>query len=122
MDIDLQTLQDNPAKYGFPSFSEYAKNPSKYVKKFFGSETDKFDSVSNGSNLQGLRKVMESVVHEICGYRVNTLEEVEKIARDQGIDLRSIEYKAAIQPTGGGRGKVLVKWMPAEDIMRRKEW
>lgn len=120
--MEIEQIHENPNQFGFPTFEQYASNPTKYLTQFKGKETETFDTVANGSNLAGLRKMTKSVKYEIFQYKTNKLEEVERIARDNGIDLRKLKFKAIIQNMGGHSGEIIVKFMSQEEYERREQW
>lgn len=104
---------------GFPTFEQYAKNPSRYIKQFRGGEHDSLDAVANGSSIRGLRDATKEVEYHILQYKTKKLEEIERIARDNGIDLRRMKFKAIIQNMGGQNGQIVVRFMSPEEYERR---
>lgn len=112
-DTTLEDLFNEPDKYGAPSFQHFAKNKEKY----FGTETESFAEVDKGSLIfkKGLRKFR----FEILGYRCKTLEEVERICREQGINIRALEYQPEFIPLGGGEAEMLVKFVSKDERERR---
>lgn len=117
--VTEEQLKSNPSKYGFPTFEEYARNPSRYVKQFRGGESDALDTVANGSSLEAVRHATKDVEYHLLQYKTKKLEEIERIARDNGIDLRRMKFKAIIQNMGGQSGQVVVRFMSPEEYERR---
>jgi hypothetical protein len=120
--MEIDQLYKNPNKFGFPTFEQYAKNPERYISQFRGRETESLDVVANGSSLAGLRKSTQDVVYKIFQYETRKLEEVERIARENGIDLRKLKFKAIIQNMGGHRGQIVVRFMSQDEYERRETW
>lgn len=120
--MEIKQLEQNPNQYGFPTFEQFAKNPKHYQDKFLGTETQAFESVANGSSNAALRNSTKETVYEILHYRTKKLEEVERIAIDNGINLRSMKYRAVINNMGGHFGQVVVKFMSQEDYEKRQSW
>lgn len=120
--MEIKDLEQNPNKFGFPTFEQFAKNPEHFKNKFLGTETQALESVSNGSSNNALRQATKETVYEILHYRTKKLEDVERIARDNGIDLRAMKYRAVINNMGGHMGQVVVKFMSQADYERRQSW
>lgn len=118
----LNEIRQDPNKFGFPTFEQYAKDPAKYLTQFKGKETESLDIVANGSSLEGLRQMTKEVVYEIFHYRTKKLEEVERIAREGGINLRQLKFRAIIQNMGGNNGQIVVKFMSQDEYERRAQW
>jgi hypothetical protein len=97
---------------GGPTFEEFSKNPD----KFRGSEEDSLNQVEKGSSVfyKGVK-----YKYEIEGYKCKTLEEVERVAKSQGIPLRELDYRPEIIPQGGGRAEFNVKFMPKSQRDKR---
>jgi hypothetical protein len=112
-DTTLEDLFDNPAKYGAPSFTEFSKQKEKYM----GSESEAFEQVDKGSLIfkKGLRKFR----FEILGYRCKTLEEVERICREQGINIRALDFQPEFIPLGGGEAEMLVRFVSKDERDQR---
>ncbi len=110
----LDDIVSDPHKYGAPTFAEFAKNPDKWRS----SNSNMLDSVDAGSIL--LRQILNKQIYEIDGYRCNSLEEVERVAKDQGIDLNNIVCRPEVVPVGGGRCDILVKFTSRKSVDERK--
>lgn len=113
--MDLDQLQSNPNSYGVPTFEEFSKNPSKYR----ASDEESLNQVDKGSTIfhKGVK-----YRYEIEGYRCKSLEEVERISKEQGIPLKDLDYRPEIIPQGGGRAEFLVKFMSKNQRDRRKSY
>lgn len=112
----LDEIIQNPNKFGAPTFEEFKRNKSKYV----GRDDDSLAIVDKGSN--NLCRVVENQIYEIEGFRCKTLEEVERIAGDYGIPLRELDYRPELIPQGGGKAKMLIKFVSKLDREKRATW
>ncbi len=110
----IEDLIRNPSAFGAPTFEEFSRNREKWV----GREDDKFSNVDRGSQILG--KVAKKHVYEIEGFRCKTLEEVERVARQQGIPIKDLEYRAQLIPLGGGTADILIKFMSKTEFNSRE--
>ena len=112
----MDDIFDNPTKYNMPTFEEFKKN----YEFWTGRADEKFSQVDKGS--QHLAKYVKKHLFEIEGHRCKSLEEVEKIARDSGIPIKDLDYKAEIVPLGGGECDILVKFVSQNERIKRANW
>ncbi len=120
--MDFNTLKNNPEKFGFPSAQQFISNPEKYIELFRGKETNVFDIVSNGSTNAGIRAATKSIKYTFRQYKSTRLEEIERIAKDSGVNLRQMQFKAVINNEGGQNGEIVVRFMENEEFERRSKW
>ena len=104
-DLQLEDLLNNPKAYGLPTFEEFAAKPEKWRQ----SAERIFEMVDIGST-NGLKNVVAKHEYEILGYKCNSLEEDERVAKNEGIALASLEIKPEILPQGGGKCNILVRF------------
>lgn len=97
-------------KYGFCTFEQFCRNPEKWRDK----KDDLFASADKGGTIN---KVAQKFFYEVCGYRTQRLEEVERIVRDEG--LKVTDYKASILPGVGQKCDILIKFI-TEDKNAKK--
>lgn len=116
MDGSMDDILLNPEKYGAPTFEQFKKNRDKYL----GSEDQTLATVDKGSH--NLNRVVNKYTYEIEGFRCDSLEKVEQIAADYGIPLRSLDYRPELIPQGGGKAKMLIKFVSKEDREKRALW
>ena len=114
--LEMQELMRDPSKYNAPTWEEFKKNPDKYL----GKSDQVLATVDKGSH--NLQRVVEKYVYEIEGFRCNTLEEVERIAGDYGIPLKQLDYRPELIPQGGGKSKMLVKFVSKDMREKRALW
>lgn len=113
---DVSEVFDNPNYFGLPTLEEYAKNQD----QFLGREDEALGQADAGS--RNLEKHVKRHVYEIEGYRCKSLEEVEKVARSQGIALSSLDYQPQVMPLGGGKCDLLVKFVSKVERDKRTQW
>lgn len=106
----------DPTKLGMPSFDEFAKNPEKYM----GREDDRLSEADVGASQ--VKHLVKRHIYEIEGYRCKTLEEVERVARNQGIPIRELDYRPSMVQAGAGKYDIIVKFVPKEMAQVRNEW
>lgn len=111
----LDELYDDPTAFGLPTFDEFRKNPDKYM----GREDDRLAEVDYGS--RNLGKHVQRHVYEIEGYRCKSLEEVERIAKSQGIELKELDYVPVVTPLGGGQCDLKITFMRREKVAARNQ-
>lgn len=119
VEITEEDLLQNPNKFGMPTFAEFAKNPD-YWRKKFGRTENELNNYSDREDSLTLKKYIKSIKHTIFGYTVNTQEEVERIALDHGVDIKTMKWVPGFRPIGGGLADVLVKWMTKEQYLKRR--
>jgi hypothetical protein len=113
---DTGEIFDNPEEYGMPSFDEFCRNREKYM----GREDDRLIEVDRGS--QTMRRNVSRHVYEIEGYRCKSLEEVERIAANQGIPLRELDYRPQVLQAGAGKFDLVVRFVSKSERERRNKW
>lgn len=89
---------------GIPTFKDFSKNPD----LFRTNEEEAFNQVDKGSSVfyKGVQ-----YKYEIEGYKCKSLEEVERIAKSQGIPIKELDYQPEIIPQGGGKAQFNVKFI-----------
>lgn len=114
-EVQLQDIVDDPSKYGAPTFDEFRRHPEKWL----GRADEKLISADQGSQVLGN---VQRHIYEIEGYRCKTIEEVERVAKSQGIPLKELDYRAQLIPCGGGKADVLVKFISKVVRENRANW
>lgn len=110
---DVQELLDDPEFYGLPTFQQWLKLREDWERQY-----NPLAQVDSGS--RQLDKHVQRHIYEIEGYRCKTLEEVERVAKEQGIP--HLEYRPTVIPTGAGKCDILVKFVSSNEFNSRKEW
>lgn len=108
-DIQLEDMLNNPKAYGLPTYEEFAANPEKWRK----ARESVFEMVDIGST-NGLKNYVVKHEYEILGYKCKTLEEVQRIADNEGLEVSKLEIKPEILPQGGGKCNILVRFERAK--------
>lgn len=112
----MSELMADPAKFGAPTWEQFKSNREKYM----GRDDAALANVDKGSN--NLSKIVDKYIYEIEGFRCKNLEEVEKIAGDYGIPIRGLDYRPELIPQGGGKAKMLIKFVSKDEREKRKLW
>jgi len=112
----VDDIAADPHAFGAPTFEEFKKNHGKYS----ASNDATLAIVDKGSN--NLNRVVDKYIYEIEGFRCKNLEEVERIAGDYGIPIRDLDYRPELIPQGGGKAKMLIKFVSKHDRERRQQW
>lgn len=109
-------LDDLAKSVGFPTFDEFRKNPEKYM----GREDASLAEVERGST--NLNRTVSKHIYEIEGYKCRSLEEVEKVAKSMGINLKELDYRPQVQPNTSGKFDIKVKFVSKTEREKRKLW
>jgi len=115
MKFDIK-VPENLLRAGFPTFDQFAKNPDKYRKR----DDDKFAEVDKGG--KDINAVVQKHIYEIDGYRCNSLEEVERVAKNQGIPIETLDYQPEIVPNSGQKCDLYIKFVPKWERNKRAAW
>lgn len=113
---DVDEVFENPEYYGLPTFDDFVKNQDKYL----GREDEALEQVDRGS--KNLEKHVQRHIYEIEGYRCKSLEEVERVAKAQGISLSELDYRPQVMPVGAGKCDLLVKFVSKSERDKRNAW
>lgn len=105
-DAQMEDLQTDPHRFGAPTFEEFCRNR----EKFMGRGDDIFTQVQNGS--QVMRKMIKRQYYEIRGYKCNSLEEVERVAQNEGIALKDLSMRPELrQSYAEGKYDIVVEFV-----------
>ena len=111
--IDLMAIA---RAHGMPTFDQFYRDPSILL----GRDDEILASADAGS--RNLDRHVQRHMYEIEGYRCKTLEEVERVALSQGINIRELDYRPQVMPTGAGKCDILVRFVSKEQREKRKLW
>lgn len=100
----LEEIIENPHRYGLPTLEEFCKNPTLWM----GHDEDLLAQADVGSKL--INGMVTKHLYEIDGYRCDTLEEVEKVAKSQGYQLKELDFAPVLIPQAGLKTEVLVRF------------
>lgn len=112
--MDIVDIIVNNSKYGFMSFEEFKRN---YNRLKDNKVNEMFGWIDKGGEI--IRPYLRKILYEIEGYRCKTLEEVERVAKSQGIDLTSLDYQAVAIPQSSYKCDVLIRFLPKKEILKR---
>lgn len=92
----IEELLENPTAYGMPTFEEFRKNKQKYL----GRKDDEVASIDRGDTNLKCRQV-----YYVMGYKISSLEQGERIAKDMGYDFYTdFKAKPQVMPDSSVRG------------------
>lgn len=103
-EITVENVLANPSKYGFPTFQEFARKPAQWRDTL----DDKLARFDGSSKL--FKNLVEKQTYKISGYEVDTLEQVEHIAKNEGIDLNGCKFCPQVLPQGNGKCRIVVEF------------
>lgn len=111
-EVTIEDLVNDPHRFGLPTLEEFQRNPDYWREKFNGRWDAKLASADAGSKVLG--RVVSRQVWEVAGQRTDKPEVAERLAVENGINLRSGEYdlQPELIPEGGGKAYVLIKVVP----------
>jgi len=114
-DIDLELAIDCLIKRGFPTFDEFCKNPDKYRI----AKEELFKSVDSSS--QVFRNQIKGQKYIWKGdYPCASLEQVERIAKDEGFTIDQLEMRPGVRPINGtdpnGPMEILIQFWPKDEF------
>lgn len=115
-DATWEEFSANPERFGFPSFDRWEKEREKYL----GKDDEILASADKGSEL--LSRSVKRHIYELEGYRCKNLEEVERVAREQGINLKGLDYRPQLVQAGAGKYDVIVRFVSKTDRQKRDDW
>jgi len=115
-EASFDDVMEDPHSFGMPSFDEFVKNP----ETLLGREDERLQEVDRGST--NLNKVVRRHIYEIEGYRCKSLEEVERVAKSMGINLKEMDYQPQVQPNTSGKFDIKVKFVSKAQRTKREKW
>lgn len=110
----LKEVIANPKKYGAPTFEEFVSNREKWI----GRDDDELISADKGSQ-EIFKKFIRKQIYKIKRYRSEKLEEVERIALSEGLQLKDLEYRVQMLPVGGGKWDALIEFKTKAEWKRK---
>jgi hypothetical protein len=110
----IEELAENPTKFGMPTFSEFSKNKEKWM----GRADDEIAAIDRGDPMLGCRQK-----YYVEQYRVESLEQAERIARDMGHDLfHDFVVHPQLRPDGGAGFYNEVTFRVKASLQKRASW
>lgn len=112
----IDDVLESPEAFGWVSFENYKRNRDKYV----GRDDDEFALIDRGSTL--INNVRRQI-YEVEGYRVKSLDEAERVAKNMGYDIRDLEAKPEVIQAGtNGQYDILVRILAKDTRRKREAW
>lgn len=87
---------------GFPTFDQFRKNPDKWRE----AADEVLKAVDESTH--AFRGLVVKQRYEAFGYPCDTLEQVERICRDEGVALRDLDMRPQIIPVVGGKCEIII--------------
>lgn len=109
----IEDLVENPTKFGMPTFEEFIRNK----KKWMGSKEDWLESIDAGDPVLKLTQR-----YYVEHYRVESLEQAERIALDMGFNLYDDFVLDPQIVQDGGRHVSEVKFRSKRALEKRANW
>jgi hypothetical protein len=103
-ELTVENVLANPKAFGFPTVQEFARNPDKY-RDTLNAKMGRLDQ-----STQTFKHLVERQTYKIAGFEVKTLEEVERIAKGEGIDLKGCKFCPQVIPTVGGKCRIVIEF------------
>lgn len=98
--LTLDDILANPTRYGMPSFDEFRKAPDKWRKR-----PDDVFTLADGST-RVFRGAVAKQVYFIKGYKCDNLEKVERIAKEEGMNLYNLEMIPEVKPISSSQCEI----------------
>jgi hypothetical protein len=112
--VSIQDIAENPERYGMPTLSEFVRNKEKYM----GRPDDELAAIDQGDPQLGcLQK------YYVEGYRVDSLDQADRIARDMGYDLcKDFILDPQLRPDDRGGFYNEVNFRAKSSVTKRSSW
>lgn len=108
-EFSLDDIERDATRIGIPTRAEFMARPQHYIEKFWGKKDDTLAQTSNGSTL--FRKVIRKETFEFRGFKANTLEEIQRICENEGVDIGSLVMHPDFIPVEGGKFDVTTRFL-----------
>lgn len=114
---DIQELQENPTKFGAPTFEEFSRNRERYMGRY----DDMLAAIDKGDTLLKCKQK-----YYVENYRVDSLEHAERVARDMGANIHNEDHfviDPQVKPDSSVRGFHLeVTFRLKRELVKRSRW
>lgn len=112
--VTIDDIAENPTKFGMPTLDEFTRNKEKWM----GRDDDEIAAIDRGDPVLGCRQR-----YYIENYRVESLEQAERIARDMGLNLfHDFVVHPQLRPDHGAGFYNEVTFRPKRDLQKRENW
>jgi hypothetical protein len=110
----VEDLLANPHAFGFPNYAEYCKAPEKY-KYTIGERLGHIDK-----SVHNFRNLVQKQRYRLGAFLVDKLEELERIAKNEGIDLMQCKLAPVVIRHAGGKVDIEVEFVPRTGLLDAK--
>jgi hypothetical protein len=93
---------------GFPSFEEFKRDPEKYRR----SKDKWLAMIDRSVNNPATRQLIEKQTYKLRGFSFDSLEKLERAAREEGVDIMKCKVMPQIIPQLAGKISILVTFVP----------
>lgn len=115
----IEELAEDPAKYGMPTFEEFCRDKSKWL----GRPDDELAAIDRGDPVLGVRQVYYIQTRSSGECRLESLEQFERIARDEGFDpFHDYYVDPQIRDDGFNGLHNHVTFRPKTLVEKRRHW
>lgn len=112
-------ILSDPKSAGFCTFEEFRKNKDKWTPK----KDMLFQSVDIGGHDESIKRDIRDHRYYLDGYRCETLEAVDTLAKTMGIPIDSIVSGGIVkEKVDNGKLRLHIHFMSKEQFEKRKNW
>lgn len=112
--LNVEDIMADPTRFGLPTFDEFKKNPDAYKKR------EDQELISADGSSQVFRKLINKQRYAVNGYECKSLEEVERVARAEGI-WDNLAFVPQIIPIGAGKCDILIHFVSKDREQNEKQ-
>lgn len=113
----IEELAEDPTKYGAPTAEEFSRNKEKYL----GRPDDEIAAIDRGDPILKCKQVY--YIEADARYRLDSLEQAERIARDMGASLfHDFAACPQLRPNDSGGFYNEVTFRLKSQLEKRRRW
>ena len=114
----IEDLVECPSKFGMPTLEEITRKHYSKREAFYGREDEEIAAIDRGDPILGCRQK-----YYVEGYRVESLEQAERIARDMGLNLfHDFVVHPQLRPDGAASFYNEVTFRSKSSVQKRANW
>lgn len=110
----VEDLLSNPRRFGFPTFAEFSQNPDKYRYTL----SERLGQIDQSTKV--FKNLVQKQRYRLGRHVVKTLEEIERIAKEEGIDLMRCKLAPVVERHAGGKVDIEVEFVPDTGLLTDK--
>jgi hypothetical protein len=107
----LDDILANPSNFGVPTFEQFSQNKDRYM----GSKDWILAAVDKGS--ENLSAYSTEHKYKFKNWNCDSLEEIERVARDEGHELLDLDFKAQLVDITNKRATIVVEFFPKKSSL-----